>query len=153
MDIMIRSGQLQDYEDVSKIMNQVQELHVKMRPDIYRENTEFFLLDDFKELIKQEGFYVVELDKKVIGVMEIEYRHIESSKQVTRDILYIHVIAVDHIYRRKGVARQFFEKLEFLKEQKHLDAIELQVNAKNTEAYEMYKKYGFVDKSINMELL
>lgn len=34
MDIMIRSGQLQDYEDVSKIMNQVQELHVKMRPDI-----------------------------------------------------------------------------------------------------------------------
>lgn len=153
MDIMIRSGQLKDYEDVLKIMNQVQELHVKWRPDIYRENTEFFLFDDFKEIIKQDGFYVAELDKKVIGVMEIEYRHIESSKQVTRDILYIHVIAVDHAYRGKGVAHQFFAKLKLLKEEKHLDAIELQVNAKNTEAYEMYKKYGFVDKSIHMELL
>ena len=31
--------------------------------------------------------------------------------------------------------------------------IELQVNARNTMAYEMYKKYGFTEKSINMELL
>ena len=32
------------------------------------------------------------------------------------------------------------------------DAIELQVNAKNRLAYEMYKNYGFTEKSINMEL-
>lgn len=31
------------------------------------------------------------------------------------------------------------------------DAIELQVNAKNRLAYEMYKNYGFTEKSINME--
>ena len=30
---------------------------------------------------------------------------------------------------------------------------ELQVNAKNVAAYEMYKKCGFTEKSINMELL
>ena len=30
---------------------------------------------------------------------------------------------------------------------------ELQLNAKNSAAYEMYKKYGFTEKSINMELL
>lgn len=34
-----------------------------------------------------------------------------------------------------------------------MDAIELQVNAKNTAAYEMYRKYGFTEKSINLELL
>ena len=37
--------------------------------------------------------------------------------------------------------------------EKNLDGIELQVNAKNNAAYEMYKKYGFTEKSINMELL
>ena len=33
------------------------------------------------------------------------------------------------------------------------DGIELQVNARNHAAYEMYKKCGFTEKSINMELL
>lgn len=30
--------------------------------------------------------------------------------------------------------------------------IELRVNAKNKKAYEMYKDYGFSEKSINMKL-
>lgn len=33
-----------------------------------------------------------------------------------------------------------------------MDAIELQVNAENKAAKAMYEKYGFSDKSINMEL-
>jgi ribosomal protein S18 acetylase RimI-like enzyme len=44
-----------------------------------------------------------------------------------------------------------FEKV--IKEKKNLDGIELQVNAKNKAAYEMYCNYGFTEKSINMELL
>ena len=44
-------------------------------------------------------------------------------------------------------------KVKEIKEQKGYDGIELQVNAKNKAAYEMYSKYGFTEKSINMELL
>lgn len=39
------------------------------------------------------------------------------------------------------------------KSRKKLGGIELQVNAKNKAAYEMYCNYGFTEKSINMELL
>ena len=46
-----------------------------------------------------------------------------------------------------------FDFLKQLKVEKNLDGIELQVNAKNSTAYEMYKNYGFTEKSINMELL
>jgi len=52
-----------------------------------------------------------------------------------------------------GIGHHFFEMLKNLKKEKHFDGIELQVNAKNVAAYEMYKKYGFTEKSINMELL
>ena len=47
----------------------------------------------------------------------------------------------------------FFEQVKKKKEKKNLDGIELQVNAKNKAAYEMYCNYGFTEKSINMELL
>ena len=52
-----------------------------------------------------------------------------------------------------GIGHHFFEMLKDLKKEKHFDGIELQVNAKNVAAYEMYKKCGFTEKSINMELL
>ena len=45
------------------------------------------------------------------------------------------------------------ERLKEIKAKKRLDGIELQVNAKNQAAYEMYCNYGFTEKSINMELL
>ena len=37
--------------------------------------------------------------------------------------------------------------------EKNMDGIELQVNARNRAAYEMYKKHAFTEKSINTELL
>lgn len=46
-----------------------------------------------------------------------------------------------------------FEKVKEIKAEKKLDGIELQVNAKNKAAYEMYRSYGFTEKSIHMELL
>ena len=72
---------------------------------------------------------------------------------LTRDVIYIDTMAVDENYRGMGIGHHFFEMLKYLKKEKHFDGIELQVNAKNVAAYEMYKKYGFTEKSINMELL
>lgn len=85
--------------------------------------------------------------------MEITYRHIESPVHVTRDVVFVDSMVVDREYRGKGIGHLFFDKLKEIKEAKKLDGIELQVNARNTMAYEMYKKYGFTEKSINMELL
>lgn len=52
MEINIRNGKTEDYESVSKIMNQVQGLHVEWRPDIYKINSNFFPIDYFEEAIK-----------------------------------------------------------------------------------------------------
>ena len=40
-----------------------------------------------------------------------------------------------------------------IKERKGFDSVDLQVNAKNRDAYEFYKHYGFSEKSVNLELL
>ena len=53
-----------------------------------------------------------------------------------------------------GEASEMTDKaIRELKEETHADGIELQVNARNKAAYEMYSHYGFTEKSINMELL
>lgn len=153
MNIKIRHALETDYEAVMKIMSQVQEMHVQWRPDIYKYNDKLFTEEIFKNIVKSGTFFVTEINNSVVGVLEITFRHIESPAHVTRDVIFIDTMAIDEEYRGKGVGHQMFEFLKLMKVEKNMDGIELQVNARNIAAYEMYKKYGFTEKSINMELL
>ncbi|MDC7294723.1 GNAT family N-acetyltransferase [Butyrivibrio sp. DSM 10294] len=153
MGAVVRSAAKADFEAVRRIMNQVQELHVEWRPDIYRLNENFFTEEMFEELFEGGRFYVADMDGAVVGVLGIDYRHIETPANVTRDVVFIDSMAVDSEYRGKGIGHLFFDKVRELKRERNADGIELQVNARNRAAYEMYRSCGFTEKSINMELL
>ena len=152
MEVIVRLPRLQDYERVSQIMDQVQQLHVEWRPDVYKPASPLITMDMFEAILKDGNWYVAEADGVVVGILEFMKRHVESPAQVTKDVLFISTMAIDEKYRGKGIGHLFFEKVKQLKQEKGYDTIELQVNAKNRLAYEMYRKYGFTEKSINMEL-
>ena len=152
MEVIVRLPRLQDYERVSQIMDQVQQLHVEWRPDVYKPVSPLITMDLFEAILKDGNWYVAEADGVVVGILELMKRHVESPAQVTKDVLFISTMAIDEKYRGKGIGHLFFEKVKQLKQEKGYDTIELQVNAKNRLAYEMYRKYGFTEKSINMEL-
>ena len=154
MNMKIRNATINDYESVIKIISQVQDMHVEWRPDIYKYNDNLITKEEFEKLVENNTFFVAENEnKKIVGVLEIIFRHIESPAHVTRDVIFIDTMAVDEKYRGLGVGHKMFEFLKAMKIEKNMDGIELQVNARNRAAYEMYKKYGFTEKSINMELL
>ena len=154
MDIRIRNAITNDYGSVIKIISQVQDMHVEWRPDIYKYNDNLITKEEFEKLVENNTFFVAENEnKKIVGVLEIILRHIESPAHVTRDVIFIDTMAVDEKYRGLGVGHKMFEFLKMMKIEKNIDGIELQVNARNRAAYEMYKKYGFTEKSIIMELL
>ena len=153
MDIKIRLAKENDYQVVNKIMLQVQEMHVGWRPDIYKPNEDLFPTEAFVQSIEKGTFFVAERDGVVVGILEIAFRHVESPSHVTRDFIFIDTMAIDEKYRGQGIGLKMFEFLKEMKKEKNLDGIELQVNARNIAAYEMYKKCGFTEKSINMELL
>lgn len=153
MNIQIRRANIDDYQAVEVIMQQVQQMHINWRPDIYKHSETVLPIEIYEQAVHDETAYVAECEGHVKGVLLIQYRHIESTNQVTRDVIYIDSMAVDEPYRGRGIGHAFFEYLKELKLQKECDGIELQVNAKNKAAYEMYVNYGFTEKSINMELL
>ena len=153
MDIQIRTAKLEDYNAVEAILKQVHKLHVGWRPDVYKQQETILPLDEFKQAIQEQAFFVAEGEGKVVGILGLMYRHVETPVHVTKDITFIDSMAVDEPYRKKGVGHAFFDFLKELKKEKGYDAIELQVNARNKAAYNMYRNYGFTEKSINMELL
>ena len=153
MKVRIRTAKKVGYESVIKIMSQVQDMHVEWRPDVYKPNDNLIPEDVFEKIIENGTFYVAETNDMVVGVLEIVFRHIESPSHVTRDVIFIDTMAIDENYRGMGIGHQMFDFLKEIKQEKGLDGIELQVNAKNRAAYEMYQKCGFTEKSINMELI
>lgn len=112
MDLIIRPAKTSDFDSVVHIMNQVQALHVNWRPDIYRESKDFFSLDAFQNALDKETFYVAESEHRIVGILELTYRHIEFSSMLTRDVIYIDTMAVDENYRGMGIGHRFFEMLK-----------------------------------------
>ena len=152
MEIQIRHPKLSEYDEVEAIMKQVQQMHVDWRPDIYQYTRTVLPFDVFEQSVKDETIFVAEYCGHVAGILLIMYRHTKGPNLITRNTIFIDSMAVDEKYRGKGIGHAFFGLLKKLKDQKGYDGIDLQVNAKNKAAYQMYSNYGFTEKSINMEL-
>lgn len=151
--IAIRYAEPNDYSEVEMIMQQVQEMHINWRPDIYKRGDVVLPPEIFDEAVQNKELILAENADKIIGLLLFMIRHIENNNQVTRDVLYIDSMAVAEGCRGQGVGHSLFEFVKQIRQQRNLDGIELAVNAKNLKAKAMYEKYGFTEKSINMELL
>lgn len=152
MEIHIRNARQDDYQRVESLMKQVQQMHINWRPDIYKQSGTVLPVALYEQAVSEQTAYVAECGGHVAGVMLLLFRHIENPVQVTRDIIFVDSMAVDECDRGKGIGHAFFDFLKELKERLGYDGIELQVNAQNEAAYQMYAHYGFTEKSINMEL-
>lgn len=133
-------------------MQQVQNLHVQLRSDIYQPVETAITQDELKQGIEQQTFYVAETENKVVGILSFLHRSVRGAHQVAREVLFVDTMAVDEAYRGKGVGTAFLDFLKKIKEERGFDGIELQVNARNKAAYDIYRSWGFTEKSINLEL-
>ena len=55
MKITIRTPQMQDYDRFSAIMDQVQQMHVEWRPDVYKPASPLITKGLFAELLKGDS--------------------------------------------------------------------------------------------------
>lgn len=153
MNTSIRKANALDYPQVEQLMQQLHILHANWRPDIYKHCPVVLSEERFLEHIKNEEIVVLEKEGAVIGVMIYLTRNISGGPMQDRKVLFIDALAVDEKERGNGFGHQLLDYLVRLYKDLQYDGLELQVNAKNLPAMELYTKYGFTPKSINMELL
>lgn len=152
MEIPIRNPQIDDYSEIGAILQQVQNLHVKMRPDIYRPLAAVMPEDEIAQIIRDGTGIVAETEGKVVGLAFFTYRDIDAPTHVARRVIFIDCMAVDGKYRGCGVGTAMLRFITKKAADEGCDGVELQVNAKNIRAKALYERCGFAEKSINMEL-
>lgn len=149
----IRLAIEQDYDTVERIIKQVQGLHVAWRPDIYIDLDPVLPKDRYLAYLAERQVIVAEVAGEVVGLVIYLTRHISGGPRKERKVLFVDSMAVEEQYRGQGIGHQLFDYVLQLCQEQQYDGLELQVNARNTEARAMYEKYGFTEKSINMEFL
>lgn len=149
----IRPGTDQDYEAVERIMKQVHHMHVAWRPDIYKDLDPVLPFELYQEHLAKQQVIVAEVAGQVVGLIIYLTRRISGGPMQERKVLFVDSMAVEEQYRGQGIGHKLFDDLLRLCQEQQYDGLELQVNAKNAAARAMYEKYGFTEKSINMEFL
>ncbi len=149
---MIRKLTIQDYSQVEAIMQQVHALHVGWRPDVYRAVDVVMEEEQYLPAIESGMALGYEEQGCILGIAFFRERKVGNSKQVARRTLFIEDLAVLEEYRGKGIGKKLLEKVQEIAKEQGCDGVELQVNARNQAALEMYRHCGYSEKSINMEL-
>lgn len=156
MEISIRNAVLNDYNSLLPLFRQVHDLHVKIRPDLYKENftpveKAFFesqLMDD------KQHVFVATLGNELVGVVVTKEEEVTENTFVNeRKILLIKSLCVAEKYRKKGIGKKLTEYVFEVGKTLGVDSVELGVSEENASAIEFYQSIGMTTKSRKMEII
>lgn len=155
--MIIRRANENDIPMLIKLLQQVLEVHAKIRPDIFISGTTKYTDEELKEILKdnEKPIYVAaNEDDLCIGYAFCKLQEQPfSNNMVPFKSLFIDDLCVDEEVRGQHIGSQLFE---FVKEEaKRLGCYEVTLNvwSGNTSAEFFYEKMGMKIKEKQMELI
>lgn len=151
---MIRKANIKDAESIGRILCQVNNVHAKVRPDIFIEGKKKFSDEELKEILKnsEPEFYVYEINNEVCAYVCVEIHEYEECEfRHKRKELYVEDLCVDENYRRQGIASKLLDYVVELGRNKACDYLTLHVWELNEGARVFYEKEGFSPLKTLME--
>ena len=152
MEILIRKANIDDFESINEIAIQEQDLHVELRPDLYRHSDTVITSEWFNELLDNGIFLVGEINKKIISYAICFIRKWNDPLIISKKTMFVKSIANDKNYIGLGIGKQMMKYIMEQAKEEKCDVIELQVNSRNKNAIGFYEHLGMKEKSKIMEL-
>lgn len=142
----IRKATIDDVDILAELCLEVQRLHVKLQPLIFREPSHRELVDIFRERISDPDYFsFLALDKEIpVGYIAMHiFRKPENVFAFARDVLEIDHIHINQKYCRQGICRQLFAKAPEVARAFDIENIQLGVWAQNDRAISAFNALGF----------
>ena len=150
----IRAAIREDFADIARLMQQVHDLHSHGRPDIYKEATDFYTLQQFTEDMEDPEllFLVAVWEGKPVGMCQVKYHTLKDSgitKETTR--AYVEALCVQENCQNHGIGKQLLQKAEEEGKRRKSSSLELTAWEFNEEVLEFYKNYGMKIQRVVLE--
>jgi ribosomal protein S18 acetylase RimI-like enzyme len=147
-----------DYTGVSALMDELHQLHVEARPDVYRELQTRMSEKEYEQLLETDHryLYVAELPDQgeIVGYANAQLNVIQNVDLLKdRKMLYINEIIVGSKHRGLGTGKRLMQELIELGKEIQVDSVELTVSTFNTGAQAFYEQLGLAVRSSRMEYI
>lgn len=145
-NLVIRYAKREELESVNKLREQVNEIHVNGRPDIFRADgwplIEPNIYTRFDE--DSSGVIVADIDDEIVGFAVVQYiLRPETSFAKARRFYHIEEFGVDENHRRKGIATALIKFAKEDAKKRGFERIELNMWEFNEGALAFYESVGF----------
>jgi ribosomal protein S18 acetylase RimI-like enzyme len=157
MTVNIRRAEEKDIDRIIKLLQEVLEIHAKIRPDIFISGTTKYSKEDLEEILRDETkpiFVATDEEDRVLGYAFCQIRQTpESVNLVKFKSVFIDDLCVDENCRGQHIGRMLFEFV--CEEAKRLGCYEVTLNVweGNDKAFLFYEKMGMKTKERQMEYI
>ncbi len=157
MTVSIRRAKAKDTDRIIKLLQEVLEIHAKIRPDIFISGTTKYNKEDLEGILKDETkpVYVAADDEdKVLGYAFCQIRQTPDSDNLVKfKSIFIDDLCVDESCRGQHIGQMLFEFV--CDEARRLGCYEVTLNVweGNDKAFLFYEKMGMKTKERQMEYI
>ena len=142
----IRQADTTDIDIIEKLNREVQEIHIRNYPHIFKETSSEEVKSWIRSLLEAKNVYIFMAceETEIVGyVICRTLTQPENPFKYAEKFAYIDHICVTQSQRRHGVGRKLMEHAIAHAVNLGFDRIELDVYYKNTNAREAFEKIGF----------
>ena len=152
INLKIELANIEDLEEINTLARQVHKIHVKWRPDMYKDVKNVIEREFLEKLIADKQIYVAKLDNKIIGYLIFMIKEQNNPIMKFKKYLIIDTICVDKNYRKKGIGTRILEYANNIAKKYNCTDLQLNVNPENIDAIKLYEKFGFNVKGISYSI-
>ena len=153
---MIREACVNDFEQISKLVSEVHQLHVSNRPDVYVDTSEPFTYDDFLQLLQEPNsklFVIHSTDQVIVGysILNIlQTRSLAITKPST--YAYIDDLCISAACKHQGYGTRLFNYLKDYAKEQGATSLQLTVWEFNEPAIAFYESVGMKTRNRRLEI-
>lgn len=153
----IRKAENKDISRLTELLQQVLELHAKIRPDVFISGTTKYTQDELEEIIKDDKspiYVAVDDGDEVMGYAFCQIKEQPfSNNMVPFKSMFIDDLCVDESRRGQHVGEALFEYVKDRARELGCYEVTLNVWAGNDGAERFYEKMGMKTKERQMEYI
>lgn len=153
----IRRAENKDIQRLLELLQQVLELHAKIRPDVFIPGTTKYTQDELEGIIKDDMspiYVAVGDDDDVMGYAFCQIKEQPfSNNMVPFKSIFIDDLCVDEAFRGKHIGESLFEYVKDRARELGCYEVTLNVWAGNEGAEHFYEKMGMKTKERQMEYI
>lgn len=143
--VQVRKAKKKDISSILSLLDEVNKIHEKARPDIFKRGQKYHEKDVEALLEEKKVHILVAEEETVLGyaiLFEEEQKEDELMKE--RKFLYLDDLCVDKKARGKGVGSLLLREAEKLAKSLSYSSITLRVWSFNEKAIAFYQKEGYL---------